>query len=443
MQFRDPVLLIALVAVLAVLYSLSLTTEFEWLRIAVSILAVAALGLISRELATMGNPLSDAVDRAREWFRSLYGTASLRDDLLVDYRPEPVVRVTRRDIPAKIELGPDRRGRTVGLLYATTRGDRTSTATSQDGLFDDSRNQDLKYGAVKVAVPAKRSPGQFNVPFQLRLTKRLQIRLRTKSAEHFWIDEITPLAETDFLDFVRTASHTEALIFVHGYNTTFSDAVLKMAQIVFDTRSAALPVVFAWSSHGTIHGYGYDKESAVDAKAPFLALYRSLFGEGVRKVHVIAHSMGNLVVLNSLELADFGDLPLARGELVMAAADIPADLYPRLTAAVRHLFRGMTLYASSADQVLRLSKIVGGDVPRAGDIIAGKPIIGPDFQTIDVTAVGGEMLGHGVYSEKTTILSDIKILLETGRRPPHERLTNILAVPDDAEAPQYWRYSDS
>ena len=52
-----------------------------------------------------------------------------------------------------------------------------------------------------------------------------------------------------------------------------------------------------------------------------------------------------------------------------------------------------SIYASSADRALIASRELAGGIPRAGDIPAGGPIILPNVETIDVTAMGEDVLG--------------------------------------------------
>jgi esterase/lipase superfamily enzyme len=104
---------------------------------------------------------------------------------------------------------------------------------------------------------------------------------------------------------------------------------------------------------------------------------------------------------------------------------------------------GITLYASSADRALQLShKIAQG--PRAGDIPPSpdSPILLPDMDTIDVTAIGSELFGlnHNTFASTRSAIDDIGRLLRTGERPPNVRTSEIRAVqlPDKR---LFWRYA--
>jgi esterase/lipase superfamily enzyme len=149
--------------------------------------------------------------------------------------------------------------------------------------------------------------------------------------------------------------------------------------------------------------------------------------------------MGNFLVLEALEGAGqiLKKLPLT--ELMMAAPDLDSDHYLKLVPKISGSF-GMTLYASAADRALLVAKRIAGNVPRAGDVPPSGPLVVDGIDTIDVTAIGAELLGlgHSVFAARPSILNDIRLLIQ-GMRPPHERLAEIRGVPEN-NAPKWWRY---
>jgi len=163
---------------------------------------------------------------------------------------------------------------------------------------------------------------------------------------------------------------------------------------------------------------------------------------GIEEVNVIAHSMGNLVVLDALSNYAQTTNPTKIGELIMAAPDVDKDQFVQMVPEVHKITKGMTLYASSADKALALSR-VPARVPRAGDVPAGGPIVLPDLETVDVTAVGDEIFGlnHSEFATNRMVMDDIKLILSTGMRPPSSRLSQIRAFPELPALPRYWRYA--
>jgi esterase/lipase superfamily enzyme len=108
---------------------------------------------------------------------------------------------------------------------------------------------------------------------------------------------------------------------------------------------------------------------------------------------------------------------------------------------VAKVAKGLTLYASANDKALQLSKRVAGNIPRAGDVPPSGPIIIGSVSTIDVSAIGDELFGlnHNAFATTRNVLNDLKILLETGAKPP--RLAEIRAYPEPPQKAIYFRYS--
>ena len=61
----------------------------------------------------------------------------------------------------------------------------------------------------------------------------------------------------------------QALVFVHGYNNGFDDALFRTAQIAYDLKYDGAPFLYSWPSGAGIAGYPYDRESAQQAE-PYL-----------------------------------------------------------------------------------------------------------------------------------------------------------------------------
>ena len=162
---------------------------------------------------------------------------------------------------------------------------------------------------------------------------------------------------------VRADSQKAALVFVHGYNVSFSDAALRTAQIAADVGFPG-PAIQLLLLRGELVGYVADQANARNS-ARYLArfLHDVATRTSATHIHVIAHSMGSEVVSRAAELLDRdGFDPAVRfDQIVLAAPDIDRrvfadDILPRLA---RHA-RGVTVYASSADRALQASKALSG-----------------------------------------------------------------------------------
>jgi esterase/lipase superfamily enzyme len=67
-----------------------------------------------------------------------------------------------------------------------------------------------------------------------------------------------------FRDLARGAeTRGDILIYIHGFNTTFDFAVLRLAQVVHDIQFSGVPVAFSWPSHGSTWSYDADEANAL------------------------------------------------------------------------------------------------------------------------------------------------------------------------------------
>ncbi len=162
---------------------------------------------------------------------------------------------------------------------------------------------------------------------------------------------------------------------------------------------------------------------------------------GARSVSIIAHSMGNLPLLQVLRDLQ-RSLPegVRLSQIVLAAPDVDRDVFANLAAEIKGVARGMTLYAAANDTALMVSRQVAGGVPRAGEVPAEGPMVLPGIDTIDVTAANTEVLSarHNHYAQSKDLLQDIGKLLLTNTRPPKQRMDLYEVVPTPAG--EYWRY---
>ncbi|WP_322513920.1 alpha/beta hydrolase [Rhodopseudomonas palustris] len=329
--------------------------------------------------------------------------------------------------------------RIVEFIFAT---DRQPIASQKVVAFSGDRQSKLTFGAASVRVPEDHKFGRLELPSVWHLFGYEVHREKEKDRSHFTIKQLSFLSESDLAKLIAEQGPKSALVFVHGFNTNFEQAVYRNAQIVWDLQYRGLSVLFSWSTKGgdDISDYGYDQVSALSGRFRFVELVSKLQKEfGIKHINVIAHSMGNFLVLDALQNFAQSSSEIRLDQLVMAAPDIDRKAFVDAIPRLKEIALGMTLYASAADKALRLSAMLAKS-PRAGDVPPEGPVVLPNLDTIDVTNIGDEMFGlnHTVFATNREIINDIKLLIEDGKKSP--RLADIRRAPDPPAPPTYWKY---
>lgn len=200
------------------------------------------------------------------------------------------------------------------------------------------------------------------------------------------------------------------LLFVHGYNVTFDDAVTAAARLSSEIQFPVIPVAYSWPSDGTYIGYWHDEENVRDSYPRFMSFLQELVAKAPAEVVIVCHSMGAREVTPALaELERNGVQLQGLRKVIFAAPDIWSkeflDAWPYLQK-----LKGVEFgfYLSFHDIALRLSHIVHR-LPRLGD--ATPTVTAPvGGITIDASAVDSVFQAAG----DSYILNSPKIGADVG-----------------------------
>jgi len=337
----------------------------------------------------------------------------------------------------------------VPVFYGT---DRNRKAQEKRITYGSNRARRLELGRALVTVPKVHEVPNIERPWVYRLPFT-QIVLYSEAEDpkrHFTLKEVRSLSKDEFLRLVRerlnpSSSYKDhALVFVHGFNTSFEHALYRAAQIAYDIKFDGAPFLYSWPSKGALSSqdYSYDRESSGQAE-PFLRQFLEIVARetGAKSVSVIAHSMGNQLLLPVLrDLKRAAPPSVAISQVILAAPDVDRDGFENIARELAGVSRGVTMLAAGNDRALGISRRFWGGVPRAGDVPAGGPIVIEGVDTIDVTAISTLLfsLNHSGYAETSALLQDIQLLIQTGERPPDKRVPILERVKTDRG--DYWRY---
>lgn len=244
------------------------------------------------------------------------------------------------------------------------------------------------------------------------------------------------------------------LLFVHGFNVKFDDALVRAAQLSHDLSSeegfsVGAPVLYSWPSAGalSLEDYQGDRTRSLDA-APHLEAFLDILTEDldVSRINIIAHSMGNRVLTQALqdyasdylEEHDRGDELEFR--ILLVAADVEREIFDAANGVFDNLEANVTIYTSDTDRALHLSNLIS-QKKRLGDTDTNRPYIraAQNYQTIDATAVTTQLfgVGHNYYSDNPTILWDMMCTI--AETAPRERALEVARFGDEPDGAQYYR----
>lgn len=202
-----------------------------------------------------------------------------------------------------------------------------------------------------------------------------------------------------------------------------------------DLQVKGAMALFSWASRGAVDKYMADG-AAVELDEELIADYLCSFARntGARRVHVIAHSMGNRAVLLAVDriARDAQRRSGVRfGQFILAAPDVDARQFRRLCAAYQALSERTTLYVSSRDRVVEAAGWLH-DYPRAG--LMPPVTVAEGIDTVNVVNADVTLLGHGYVAEAQAVLQDIHALIHNGSKPPR---FGLHAMTSDQGQP-YW-----
>lgn len=141
----------------------------------------------------------------------------------------------------------------VDMLVATTREPSSDAALRYTG----ERGEDVRLDNIVVSIPPDKSRQVGQVQWPDAANPDPARTFTTVKADYLDFNEVMPW-------FHRVSrGKKRVLIFVHGFNNDYADAVYRFAQLMHDARIDAAPLLFTWPSRGNMLDYVYDRESTI------------------------------------------------------------------------------------------------------------------------------------------------------------------------------------
>lgn len=254
------------------------------------------------------------------------------------------------------------------VFIATTR-----EATEVAGAFySRTRAPDIGYASVVVSIPPNHMSGEIERAKKLPpdpLTEFAVVDPTVYGSGQVFINRLNvELAKLPPKD-------RKVLFFVHGYNNTISDSILRIAQFAEDTDFNGVPVLFSWASAAKVSHYVYDLNSALVARPKMLEVASLLASSNATGFDLFAHSMGSLLTVEALVQASLSGQMNNVGRLdnlMLAAPDIDLDLFKSQLSQMNIRDQSLFVFVSADDKALGFSRRISGGVQRVGSANAAE-----------------------------------------------------------------------
>ena len=259
-------------------------------------------------------------------------------------------------------------------------------------------------------------------------------------------EETLNTGEKEYLDVLRRfeiklqsppkKQNEDILLFIHGYNNTLADAVLRASLIACDIGFAGRLAVFSWPSLGGLLHYTQDSMHQIDLAMPkFLSSFLPMLCHSAKKVHIIAHSKGAMLFtklgMSWLPPECSGKV----GQVILAHGDVPMSDFEQVYdmnchKGLKHIVDNITVYYHPEDKALKLScklPVIGknnmykiGRQDSEGDKLQNDS----KLDNVNISKVPGMktwiQLKHSVFIENRVILEDMSEIIHKGIRA-HQR----------------------
>jgi esterase/lipase superfamily enzyme len=229
------------------------------------------------------------------------------------------------------------------------------------------------------------------------------------------IDAVEPVSG-EVNDLLAQGGGGDVLIYVHGFKQTFETAALDAAHLSDAIRFRGRTMLFSWPSKAGLFDYAYDRESAMWSRDDLERVLNSIVvTPGSGHVHIVAHSMGTMLTLESLRQlhARYGDTVIDKiGAVVFAAPDIDMDVFSAAITRIGPLARKITVIAATNDRALALSGRLAGGMTRVG--AAEKAAIERlGVRVIDASDSGWGVINHDLFLSNAEVRRVIRRSIDT------------------------------
>lgn len=277
--------------------------------------------------------------------------------------------------------------------------------------FTSSIGYGISIGFCKINAPKNRMIGSININDN-----------GEKSSHEFF--KIISSKSSNYQEILKAVKDSKynPLIFVHGFNVNYSEALTRAAQIAYDLKYQGQVILFTWPA-GSKEGIGNkimidqvyqdNRKNAQSSVKRFEDLIKQIKETG-KKPNIIVHSMGHQIVLPALQSLtkismdkENFDNKNVIDNLILNAPDFDSKEFSHILPNISKLAKNITLYCSYNDKAIMASKNFNNS-ERLGScaFLPGIDVI--NVGLVDDSSFG---LGHGYYSSRAVLTDVFQMLL--------------------------------
>jgi len=246
------------------------------------------------------------------------------------------------------------------LLFATNRA-------ADENMFGATRSDQTTYGLVRVSVPPGHKVGVVEYPGKTADVK----------TEFGVVDAAATQKVAGFKRLIaeqsakRKPGNRRMVVFVHGYNNTFAEALYMNTQIVHDYHSTDIPLLFSWPSGGENLGYLQDRVEILASRSAFEAVLDVVNSSDIESFVIVGHSIGSQLVMEALRqhaIRSKGKTWAKLAGVFLVSPDIGVELFEQQRKDMGALPQPFVVVGSQNDRLLAISGVINGGQVRLGEL---------------------------------------------------------------------------
>jgi esterase/lipase superfamily enzyme len=331
--------------------------------------------------------------------------------------------------------------------FFVTNRNKTDDDEILENRFASERGTELKFGIFDASIEPSVGLGMFINPSEWFQTEEIIVSNTKTLQQEAFVEQLREL--------VDASPQRSLLIVVHGFKERFPSALRKTVFVghILDINTPVM--VFDWPGDqgSSLRGYRNAHRVATESGAE-LAKTIELIVNDVKpeKLWLMANSMGGQVVAGAFshlyQNPEFADAGIEIEDVILTAPDVSHEEFDnQFKKEITSLTRNLTVYVSSNDRALVMSRLVNlgdsrrGESTLSADMLdeaaAVAELIDPDSELVtlvDVTPVNRTRNFHNFSLETPEFFDDLYLRL-TNQNTPFSRTLYRLETPKGAS---YW-----